>query len=109
MRYHSFAKRLTKRVMLTVLATMLASLTLVFSIVYYGVKAETRGRYQTIMKLVSEKLENILSHEEVCARNVFAEIPNRLESPETVLRALEPELVYRRLFRGLRTRLFPAV
>ena len=92
MRYHSFAKRLTKRVMLTVLATMLASLTLVFSIVYYGVKAETRGRYQTIMKLVSEKLENILSHEEVCARNVFAEIPNRLESPETVLRALEEEM-----------------
>ena len=92
MRYHSFAKRLTKRVMLTVLATMLASLTLVFSIVYYGVKAETRGRYQTIMKLVSEKLENILSHEEVCARNVFAEIPNRLESPETVLRALENEM-----------------
>ena len=78
--------------MLTVLATMLASLTLVFSIVYYGVKAETRGRYQTIMKLVSEKLENILSHEEVCARNVFAEIPNRLESPETVLRALEEEM-----------------
>ena len=78
--------------MLTVLATMLASLTLVFSIVYYGVKAETRGRYQTIMKLVSEKLENILSHEEVCARNVFAEIPNRLESPETVLRALENEM-----------------
>ena len=74
------------------LATMLASLTLVFSIVYYGVKAETRGRYQTIMKLVSEKLENILSHEEVCARNVFAEIPNRLESPETVLRALEEEM-----------------
>ena len=74
------------------LATMLASLTLVFSIVYYGVKAETRGRYQTIMKLVSEKLENILSHEEVCARNVFAEIPNRLESPETVLRALENEM-----------------
>ena len=71
---------------------MLASLTLVFSIVYYGVKAETRGRYQTIMKLVSEKLENILSHEEVCARNVFAEIPNRLESPETVLRALENEM-----------------
>ena len=92
MRYHSFAKRLTKRVMLTVLATMLASLTLVFSIVYYGVKAETSGRYQTIMKLVSEKLENILSHEEVCARNVFAEIPNRLESPETVLRALENEM-----------------
>ena len=92
MRYHSFAKRLTKRVMLTVLATMLASMTLVFSIVYYGVKAETRGRYQTIMKLVSEKLENILSHEEVCARNVFAEIPNRLESPETVLRALENEM-----------------
>ena len=74
------------------LATMLASMTLVFSIVYYGVKAETRGRYQTIMKLVSEKLENILSHEEVCARNVFAEIPNRLESPETVLRALENEM-----------------
>ena len=92
MRYHSFAKRLTKRVMLTVLATMLASMTLVFSIVYYGVKAETRGRYQTIMKLVSEKLENILSHEEVCARNVFAEIPNRLDSPETVLKALEEEM-----------------
>ena len=78
--------------MLTVLATMLASMTLVFSIVYYGVKAETRGRYQTIMKLVSEKLENILSHEEVCARNVFAEIPNRLDSPETVLKALEEEM-----------------
>ena len=74
------------------LATMLASMTLVFSIVYYGVKAETRGRYQTIMKLVSEKLENILSHEEVCARNVFAEIPNRLDSPETVLKALEEEM-----------------
>ena len=91
-RYQSFAKRLTKRVMLTMLATMLVSTTLVITIVYYGVKAETRGRYQTIMKLVSEKLENILSHEEVCARNVFAAIPDRLDSPESVLRALEEEM-----------------
>jgi hypothetical protein len=68
---HSLAYRLTKKVMLTVLATMIVITAIILAISFHAIKEETDGRYQAIMNIVSEKLEGILLHEEICARNVF--------------------------------------
>ena len=44
------------------------------------------------MDLVSEKLNKILLHEEICARNVFDEVSKNMDSPESVMKAMEEEI-----------------
>lgn len=90
--YESIASRLTKKVTLTVLATMIIIAFITLAISFHAVKEETDGRYEAIMNVVSEKLGRILLHEEICARNVFDEVWDNLDSPESVIAAMEKEI-----------------
>lgn len=85
--YKSFASRLTRKMLLTVLATMIIVAFITIAISFHAVKEETDGRYEAIMNVVSEKLGRILLHEEICARNVFDEVWDNLDSPESVMAA----------------------
>ena len=90
--YKSFASRLTRKMLLTVLATMIIVAFITIAISFHAVKEETDGRYEAIMNVVSEKLGRILLHEEICARNVFDEVWDNLDSPESVMAAIEKEI-----------------
>lgn len=90
--YKSFASRLTRKMLLTVLVTMIIVAFITIAISFHAVKEETDGRYEAIMNVVSEKLGRILLHEEICARNVFDEVWDNLDSPESVMAAIEKEI-----------------
>jgi sigma-B regulation protein RsbU (phosphoserine phosphatase) len=70
--------------------TLIAMISL--SLSFHAIKEETEGRYQGMMDLVSEKLNKILLHEEICARNVFDEVSKNMDSPESVMKAMEEEI-----------------
>ena len=89
--YESVASRLTKKMVLAVLATMIIVACIILTVSFHAVREEADGRYEAIMNVVSEKLERILLHEEVCTRNAFDEIADNLDSPESVITALEKE------------------
>lgn len=90
--YSTFARRLTRRVILSVFVTMTLIAMISLSLSFHAIKEETEGRYQGIMDLVSEKLNKILLHEEICARNVFDEVSKNMDSPESVMKAMEEEI-----------------
>ena len=91
-KYKTFAGRLTLRVTLLVFATMIIVALVVLVASFHAIKAETEGRYQGMMDVVNEKLGKILFHEELCARNVFDEVWDHLDSPESVMRTIEREI-----------------
>ena len=91
-KYTSFSNRLTQKVMLTVLVTLVILSCIILTLTVNAVRAEERGRYYAIMSLVNEKLGRILATEEICVRNVFDNVWTSLDSPETVLEALEKEI-----------------
>ena len=90
--YSTFARRLTRRVILSVFVTMTLIAMISLSLSFHAIKEETEGRYQGMMDLVSEKLNKILLHEEICARNVFDEVSKNMDSPESVMKAMEEEI-----------------
>lgn len=90
--YSTFARRLTRRVILSVFVTMTLIAMISLSLSFHAIKEETEGRYQGMMDLVSEKLNKILLHEEICARNMFDEVEEHLDSPESVMKAMEKEI-----------------
>ena len=90
--YRSVASRLTRKMVLTVLATMIIVAFIILTVSFHAIREETDGRYEAITNVVSEKLERILLHEEVCTRNVFDEVAQNLDSPESVFAALEKEI-----------------
>ena len=55
-KYQSFANRLTKKVLATVLVIMLFTLAMAFIAAYRGMRGEIRGRYLSMMNVVSEKI-----------------------------------------------------
>ena len=83
--YSTFARRLTRRVMLPVFVTMTLIALIILNLSFVAIKKETEGRYQGMMDLVSEKLNKILLHEEICARNMFDEVSENMDSPEAVM------------------------
>ena len=92
MHNHSIANKLTRKVMLNVLVTMFIIVSIIFTITYKAIKSEANGRYEAILDLVNEKLTRILASEEISARNLFDEVYYSLDSPESVMRALEKEI-----------------
>lgn len=90
--YSTFARRLTRRVILSVFVTMTLIAMISLSLSFHAIREETEGRYQGMMDLVSEKLNKILLHEEICARNVFDEVSKNMDSPESVMKAMEKEI-----------------
>lgn len=91
-KYRTFSGRLTRRVMLTVFVTMILIASIIIGATFHVLKEETEARYQGVMDLVSEKLGRIFLHEEICARNVFDEVCQNLDSPESVMKAMEREI-----------------
>ena len=91
-KYNSFSGRLTRRVVLAVLATMMLIAVIILGVSYHLIKAEIEGRYQGVMQVVSEKLGRIFLHEEICARNMFDEVLYHMDSPESVMKAMEKEI-----------------
>ena len=99
-KYESVAGRLTKKMILTVLATMIIVALIILTVSFHAIREETDGRYEAITNVVSEKLERILLHEEVCTRNAFDEIADNLDSPESVITALEKEIKLNNYIQG---------
>jgi sigma-B regulation protein RsbU (phosphoserine phosphatase) len=91
-RYKTFASRLARRVVLAVFVTMALIAFIILGLSFLAIKKETEGRYQGMMQVVSEKLNKILLHEEICARNMFDEVWDHLDSPESVMKAMEKEI-----------------
>lgn len=58
--YSTFARRLTRWVMLPVFVTMTLIALIILNLSFVAIKKETEGRYQGMMDLVSEKLNKIL-------------------------------------------------
>ena len=90
--YKSFANRLTKKVLATVLVIMLFTLAMAFIAAYRGMRGEIRGRYLSMMNVVSEKIHMEVKTMEIETMNVSDEVEHHLDSPETVMAALEKEL-----------------
>ena len=88
----SFANRLTWKVLGTVLFIMAFTLAITFFAAFRAMKSETRGRYLGMMNLVSEKINLEIKRMEIGAKNVFDEVGHNLDSPETVMAALEKEI-----------------
>ena len=92
--YKTFSGRLTRRVMLAVFVTMIIITFIILSISFQAIMEEAEGRYMDRMDVVSEKLGRILLHKEICARNVFDEVLENLDSPESVMRTMEKEIKF---------------
>lgn len=78
---------------LYILLAVLAVLVVVFCVscwtCHQAIKAENHVRYVGMMNVASEKIANTISGMEMNAMNVFDEVEKHLDSPETVIAALE--------------------
>ena len=78
---------------LYILLAVLAVLVVVFCVscwtCHQAIKAENHVRYVGMMNVASEKIANTISGMEMNAMNVFDEVEKHLDSPETVVAALE--------------------
>ncbi len=81
--------RQTRWVMLTVLVVLVAMLAVAFLVCYQAAKSETNVRYMGIMNIASEKIAKTIRGMEMNAMNEFDEVEKHLDSPETVIAALE--------------------
>ncbi len=89
---HSFANRLTLKVLRTVLLLMFVTLVMTFIAAYRSMRGETVGRYLGMRSVVSEKINLEIKTIEIGARNVVAEVAGHMESPEAVMSALDREI-----------------
>jgi sigma-B regulation protein RsbU (phosphoserine phosphatase) len=65
-------------------------ITLSFS--FKVITVQAGERYEAIMEMVSEKLGNILISQEIGINNLSDELRNSLDSPESVMKAMEKEI-----------------
>ena len=87
------AKTIIKRQTLYVLLTILSVLVITFAVSFWictrTIKAETHARYVGIMNVASEKIAKTVRGMEMNAMNEFDEVEKHLDSPESVIAALE--------------------
>ena len=84
------ASKATKIITRVLLPTMLAILLILFLVSYWVcIQAEGHARYVGMMNLASEKIANTISGAEMNAMNEFDEVEKHLDSPESVIAALE--------------------
>ena len=91
-RYKSLAKRLTRRVTLAVLAMIIFILAIALTFSFKFIKAGEEERYEAIMEMVSEKLGRILVTQEIGVNNLSDELRHSMDSPESVMEAMEREI-----------------
>lgn len=75
-------------ILLVVIAVIVVSAGVSFGAFWYAMKAETNVRYAGLQKIIAEKMNNTLGDMETNAKNVFDEVSKNLDSPESVIAAL---------------------
>ena len=86
---HSFARRITRRVMLTVLLIMVAVSYLIYAVAKEAIGYMAAEGFQNIMALTSEKVKSTLKTVEVAAINVKPEIYESIKHPDSVYTTLQ--------------------
>lgn len=81
--------KLRRYVLLAMLAIIMIILALSFRVCYHAVKAETHVRYVGMMNVAAEKIAKTIRGMEMNAKNVFDEVEKHMNSPESVIEALE--------------------
>lgn len=78
-----------KYVLLTVLAVMIVTLSISIMVCSQAMTAETHMRYLGVMNVASEKIAKTIRGMEMNANNVFDEVEKHMDTPESVIAALE--------------------
>lgn len=85
-----------KKITRILLPTVLAVLLIVFFVSYWvcekAINSESQTRYVGMMNLASEKIANTINGMEMNAMNEFDEVEKHLDSPESVVKALESKV-----------------
>jgi hypothetical protein len=76
-------------VLLVVTAVIIVSLGMSFLAFSYVMRAETNVRYVGLQNIISEKMAKTIKGMETNAKNVFDEVEKHLDSPESVIAALQ--------------------
>ena len=76
----------------TALVIMLFTMTISFIAAYRAMRGEIQGRYLNMLNVVSGKVHMEVKDIEMEAMNVFDEVERHLDSPESVMAALDKEL-----------------
>ena len=76
-------------VLLVVTAVIIVSLGMSFLAFSYVMRAETNVRYVGLQNIISEKMAKTIQGMETNAKNVFDEVEKHLDSPESVIAALQ--------------------
>lgn len=92
MKIHSFAGRITRRIVLSILLLMSIIAGMVFLFARSEITELTSVHYQDILNNTSDHVEGMLNKVEISAVNNVAAIQENLGSPETVIDALAKEL-----------------
>ena len=82
-------KRQSMYVLLVVTAVIIVSLGMSFLAFSYVMRAETNVRYVGLQNIISEKMAKTIQGMETNAKNVFDEVEKHLDSPESVIAALQ--------------------
>lgn len=92
MKFLSFSKRLTRRIVYAVFFMMGIIAVISFITAMEVTISETKGRYLGIMRTSNEKIEKLLVEYVVATRIVRNEIEQNIDSPEAVMTTLKQEL-----------------
>lgn len=82
-------KRQSMYLLLVVTAVIIVSLGMSFLAFSYVMRAETNVRYVGLQNIISEKMAKTIKGMETNAKNVFDEVEKHLDSPESVIAALQ--------------------
>ena len=82
-------KKITRFLLPTMLAVLIVMLCVSYWVCEQAFQAERHTRYVGMMKLASEKIANTINGMEMNAMNEFDEVEKHLDSPESVIAALE--------------------
>ena len=91
-KFHSFAGRLTRRVIIVMLVVMTFVSGLIFLFAAGSIRSMMTDHYQDILSLTSERTEGMLRLVEVSSTNNVDEISKHLANPDQVQQSLESEL-----------------
>ena len=91
-KFHSFSRRLTRRIILVMLVVMTITSMLVFIFSAAGTATLINEHYNDILGMTGERVEGMLKVVEVSSANNVAEIQQHLSNPQKVEAALESEL-----------------
>ena len=89
---HSFANRLTRRILLLWILMMSAVAAIVFFKAQSGMAGQSEIHYGDVLDLTNEKVQGILRSVEVSAVNIREGVERDLSSPDAVYASLEREL-----------------